>query len=436
MYVLSNIATVYDGKSKDKTSLHTNMDLLVKDGKIADFRPHGTADFGQIPQHDCTGLTLTPGLVDCHGHITVLGLSDADREKSEGATQLLYVEKILHLSLVNGGVTTMRDIGGATDLMKRLVNDGVMVGPRLKIAICMLSTTGGHADNLGPDRCHAMLQKHWGPIPGRPSMVVDGPWECRQRVREVIACGADLIKVCTSGGIASPSDHLSNREFTCEELTAIVDEAHSRGKRVAAHAHSEAGIEMAIKCGVHDLQHVSFMNERLVDMALECKCCVTPTSWVLQALPTTPEISDFSREKSKLAHEVHSKAVDYAKKGGLRILAGTDPVLPGMHGRNFLEIHALMKDGLDYLHAWHAMTGLAAEEIGQADAGTIEIGKRADLLLCSKECLEAPQHMGHGGLLEVIKDGVAHRGHFSALPPTTFAGRLTAFLEETKHLYD
>lgn len=434
-YVLENVSQLYTGKAGDKSALLSSVDVLVKDGRFAEIRAHTPGHYANLPKVACKGLTVTPGLIDCHGHITILGLSDEADEIMSGHGHLVYVEKILHLSLVEGGVTTMRDIGGATDLMKRLVNNGTLIGPRLKIAICMLSTTGGHADSRGPDRCHAEIQKRWGPMPGRPAMTVDGPWECRQRVREIIACGADLIKVCTSGGIASPSDKLTNREFTCEELEAIVDEAHNRGLRVAAHAHSEQGIEMAIKAGVHDLQHVSFLNERLTDMAHKCNCTVTPTSWVLQSLPTFPELSEFSREKSKIAYEAHQNAVKYAKKGGLKILAGSDPVLTGMHGRNFLEIHALIRDGLNPLEAWHSMTGLAAGEISQQDAGTIEVGQRADFLICEGDVLNKPEHLGHGGMLEVVKDGVGYRGHFKEVPQTTYRSNLQKLLEETTAYY-
>ena len=284
----------------------------------------------------------------------------------------------------------MRDIGGATDFLKRMIEEGVMIGPRLKIAISMLSTTGGHADFLGPDRCHAEIQKMWGPAPGRPKMTVDGPWECRKRVREVIACGADLIKICTSAGVASPSDKLQNRDFTAEEIDAICDEASARGLRVAAHAHSKNGIELAIKNGVHDLQHISFMDERLVDMALDHGCTVTPTSWIMKSLPKAEGLSEFVMNKARQAAEVHKQAVEYACKGGLKILGGTDPVLPGMHGRNYKEISALMDDGLSALKAWYGMTGLAAQEINANDTGTLTPGQRADILVASADVINNP----------------------------------------------
>jgi imidazolonepropionase-like amidohydrolase len=337
-----------------------------------------------------------------------------------GQATLLWVEKILYTTLVDGGVTTTRDIGGATHLMKRLVDDGTIIGPRLKIAICMLSSTGGHADFRGPDRCHATISSLWPEGPGRPSSIVDGPWEARKRVREIVACGADLIKICASPGVASPSDKLEHRDFTAEEIQAICDEAGARGLKVAAHAHSQSGIELAIAHGVKDLQHISFMDKRLVEKAFERGCTVTPTSWVMQSLPSADGLSEFVMDKARKAAEVHASAVKYASRGGLRILGGTDPVLPGMHGRNYMELVALMKEGVDALAAWWGMTGLAAAEIGQDDTGMLKPGMRADFLVCKGDVLAKPELMDQGALVEVFKDGVAHRGGLPGVAPRTF----------------
>jgi imidazolonepropionase-like amidohydrolase len=334
----------------------------------------------------------------------------------------VWVERVLALSLVDGGVTTMRDVGGATHRMKRLVDDGTWIGPRLKIAICMLSTTGGHADFRGPDRCHAEISRLWPEQGGRPSSIVDGPWECRKRVREIAACGADLIKLCTSPGVASPGDALEHRDFTAEEIAAICDEAGARGLKVAAHAHSASGIALAIDNGVSDIQHISFLDARLAEKAHRKGCTVTPTSWVTHALQSAKGLSAFVRAKVEQVGEVHAKAVTHARKAGLPILAGTDPVLPGMHGRNHQELVHLVKDGLSPLEAWFAMTGRAAPAIGQDDAGTLAPGKRADLLVCKGDVLEKPELFEKGALVEVVKDGRAYRGGLAGLPQHTWLG--------------
>ncbi len=326
----------------------------------------------------------------------------------------------------------MRDIGGATHFMKRMVDEGVMIGPRLKVAICMLSTTGGHADFRGPDRCHAEISRLWPEAPGRPSSIVDGPWECRKRVREIAACGADLIKLCTSPGVASPSDKLENRDFTPEEIAAICEEATGRGLKVAAHAHSKTGIGMAIDNGVYDIQHISFMDKALVDRAYKAGCTVTPTSWVISALTKEDSLSAFVKEKVKQVAEVHAQAVQYAHSGGLKILMGTDPVLHGMHGRNFMEVHHLIQDGLNPLTAWFGATGLAASEINQDDTGKLQAGKRADFLVCKGDVVNKPSLLGEGALVEVIKDGVGHRGALPQIPQRTYYTAMQETFEAQK----
>lgn len=430
MIVLSNIAHLYDGSSAEESSLYRGVDLHIDGGLIAKIGPHDPHLRGgeKLSLVDASQWTVVPGLIDCHAHVTVTGITGAAMEIVNGPMGLAHIEKVLYTTLVDGGVTTARDIGGATHALKNLVDEGIFIGPRLRIAICMLSTTGGHADFRGPDRCHAALSKLWPPVPGRPSSIVDGPWECRKRVREIAACGADLIKLCTSPGVASPSDHLEHQDFSAEEIRAICEEAEARGLKVAAHAHSLAGIRLAIENGVHDIQHISFMDEAMVEMADKRGCTVTPTSWVLNTLPDSPGLSDFVRDKAKRAAEVHSRAVDFARQGGLRILAGTDAVLAPMHGRNWLELTHLIGDGLSPLRAWHGMTGLAAEEIGQDDTGTLAPGQRADFLVATAPVIDDPAQFAAGGLLEVVQDGVGHRGGVPEIPQRSYSDTVARVL--------
>lgn len=415
--VLSNIRVLYDGASASPDSLRRATDVLIEDGKIVSVEPHSAEPMGEaVRRVDCSGYYVGPGLIDCHGHVTALGVSNEAMRLAESPEGPFFIEKVLHTTLVDGGVTTMRDVGGAPQYLKRLVEAGRIIGPRLKVAICMLSTTGGHADFRGPDRCHATVSKLWPDAPGRPSSVVDGPWECRKRVREIIACGADLIKLCTSAGVASPSDRLGNRDFTPEEVEAICEEAGARGLRVAAHAHSREGIELAIRNGVHDIQHISFLDERLMEEAKKRGCSVTPTAWVIHELTRAKGLSPFVEEKVRMVSESHARAVEIARKGGLTILAGTDPVLRGMHGKNYMELVVLARNGLSPLEAWHSATGLAAKQIDVPQAGTVAPGQLADLVFCSADVFGDPEELDKGALVEVMKDGVAYRGAIPGLP--------------------
>jgi imidazolonepropionase-like amidohydrolase len=423
MIILSNISKLYDGKSAGADAVHRDVDLWIDGERIHALRPHGAGP-APGPDHvvvDGSAWTVTPGMIDCHGHITLWGLLESDMDRMNAPDGLLIVERILYETLVRGGVTTLRDVGGATHSMKRMVDDGLVIGPRLKISICMLSTTGGHADFRGPDRCHGELSKLFPAARGRPSSIVDGPWRCRQRVREIVANGADLIKICTSPGVASPSDKLEHEEFSAEEIHAVCVQAEGRGLRVAAHAHSARGIELAIENGVYDIQHISWMDERLAELALKNGCVVTPTSWVMRELMRQTDLIPAVAAKAKQVAEVHGRAVELARSAGIPILAGTDPVLPRMHGRNYMEIVALVEDGLTPLEAWHGATGLAAGVIGQEDSGTLAEGQRADLLVCDRDVVDEPQQLDRGALIEVVKDGVGHRGFVEALPQRSFA---------------
>mgnify|MGYP001480621637 CR=1 FL=1 len=429
MYILSNIKKLYDGKSSNKESIKSNIDIIIENGLIKEVRPHQKNESNEFTIIDCSDLVITPGLVDCHAHITIAGIGKKDIDLMNSQSGLLYVEKILYTTLVNGGVTTARDIGGATDFIKRMINQNMMIGPRLKIAIAMLSSTGGHADFRGPDRCHAELSNLFKEAPGRPSSVVDSPWDCRKRVRELAACGADLIKICTSPGVASPSDKLEHREFTADEIEAICDEAQARGLIVAAHAHSRSGIELAITHGVKDIQHISFMDEKMAELAAKNNCTVTPTSWVIQHLQEMPNLTDFVKQKAAEVFKHHKVAVQAAHKAGLKILAGTDAIVPEMHGRNYKEIQSLIYEDIPTLTAWHGMTGLGAKEIGQEDTGTIEEGQRADLLIANQDVISSPDLFEKEALLEVIKDGEGYRNYFKEIPQRTFSSGLQQILE-------
>ena len=422
MIIFSNIKKLYDGTSETSAAIHEGVDLWVEEGKIHTLKPHEPQGptGPDVCRTDCSSYTVTPGLIDCHSHVTVVGIRPEHMDTMNTQAGLLYAEKILFTTLVNGGVTTARDVGGATHFLKRMVDEGVIIGPRLKIAICMLSTTGGHADFRGPDRCHNEMSRLWPSGPGRPSSIVDGPWDCRKRVREIVACGGDLIKICTSPGVVSPSDKLEHRDFTEAEIDAICDEAAGRGLIVAAHAHSKSGIGLAIDCGVQDIQHISFMDQDLAERAYKKGCTVTPTSWISRSLSSADGLTPFVMEKVKQVSEVHAEAVRIAHVSGLKMLTGTDPILPNMHGRNYMEVVSLTQDGLSALSAWHAGTGLAAERIGQNDTGMLTSGKRADLLLCNSNVIDNPALFEQGVLVEVIKDGIGYRGAITEIPQRTF----------------
>jgi imidazolonepropionase-like amidohydrolase len=433
MIILSNILKLYDGTSDGSEAIHERMDVWIDEGKIKAVQPHNPThpQGSEVKRVDCSTYTVTPGLIDCHGHVTLWGVGNENLDRMNSPEAPFWAERILYRTLVHGGVTTLRDVGGATQVLKRLVEQGVLLGPRLQLAICMLSTTGGHADFRGPDRCCGELSRLWPAGPGRPSSIVDGPWECRKRVREIAACGGDLVKICASPGVVSPSDHLEHRDFTLEEMEAICDEAAGRGMYVAAHAHSHSGIRMAIESGVKDIQHISFMDEALAELAYAKGCRVTPTSWVGQRLLQSGEFNEFITSKVQAVSESHARAVKVAHASGLKLLAGTDPVLPDMHGRNYMELVALIQEGVPSLAAWFGATGLAAEQLGLMDTGTVVEGRRADVLICQGDVVEDPSLLDNGALVEVMKDGCGYRNGVPAISQQTYRKAMDDALHAT-----
>ncbi len=433
MIILSNILKLYDGTSDTAEAIRERLDVWIDGGLIKAVQPHNPSNpqGSEVQRVDCSAYTVTPGLIDCHGHVTLWGVGNDNLDRMNSPEAPFWAERILYRTLVHGGVTTLRDVGGATQVLKRLVDQGVLLGPRLQLAICMLSTTGGHADFRGPDRCCGELSRLWPAGPGRPSSIVDGPWDCRKRVREIAACGGDLVKICASPGVVSPTDHLEHRDFTLEEMDAICDEAAGRGMYVAAHAHSHGGIRMAIESGVKDIQHISFMDDELAELAYAKGCRVTPTSWVGQRLLQSGEFNEFITSKVQAVSESHARAVKAAHASGLKLLAGTDPVLPDMHGRNYMELVALIQEGVPSLAAWFGATGLAAEQLGLTETGMLVEGRRADLLVCREDVVEDPSSLDKGALVEVVKDGWGYRNGIPAIPQQTYGKAMDHALQDS-----
>ncbi len=413
-WLLSNLRKIYDGKSASKGSVRSAVDILVEGGTVAQVRPHLRgrkipADIGVV---DASRLYLTPGLIDCHSHVTLDGLTPSDLQRANGPAGLLYAAKNLYRSLVDGGVTTLRDMGGAAHFHKRLIEEGAWIGPRLELAVCMLCASGGHGDRGSKDRRQGEHSILFPPASGRPSSIVDGPWECRKRVREIESVGGDFIKICAGRGFsfrAPGKDPYGGLDFTAEELAALCGEAARRGMRVACHAHGSRGIAAAVRAGVQDLQHVTYLGEAEAELAAKHGCTVTPTSWAVRSFLEGPAFTSGAAEKARIL-EAHARAVQLARGVGLPILVGSDACGADMHGKNYTEMSRLVDEGLSVLEAWHGATGLPAKVFGLRGAGVIAPGNRADLLLFNEDVITDPKRFGPSSMVEVVKDGVGHRG--------------------------
>ena len=290
---------------------------------------------------------------------------------------------------LRAGITTVRDAGGADLGVKEAVDKGLIAGPRLQIALKMLSQTGGHGDGWMASGGTLDL---FPPYPGMPDTIVDGVEEMRRKVRELIRDGADVIKVATSGGVLSPRDEPTHAHFRPAELEVLVEEATAAGIGVMAHAQATRGIKNAIAAGIRSIEHGIFLDDQAIEMMLERGTYLVPTlvapRGVLRAAAAGAQIPEASLSKAREVIEVHRDSFGRAVAAGVKIAMGTDTgVTP--HGENLAELALMVEGGMTPHQALVAATRTAAELMGLAsELGTLEPGKRADLVLVEGDPLE------------------------------------------------
>jgi imidazolonepropionase-like amidohydrolase len=352
---------------------------------------------------DLSNSTVLPGLIDAHAHLTAdhriqgyagLGIS-VPRETLYG---VLNARKT-----IEAGFTTVRNVAasGYSDIALRdAINEGEILGPRMRASGPPLGITGGHCDeNILPSEFHYKS-------PG----VADGPWEARTRVREVVKYGADIIKVCASGGVLSKGDQPGTPQYSLEELQAIVAEAHKLGLKVAAHAHGTQSIKDSIRAGIDSIEHASLIDDEGIALAKQhgtfLVMDIYNDDFILSEgakMGMLPESLEKERKLGQLQRDNFARAV----KGGARHAFGTDSgVYP--HGDNARQFAVMVKYGMTPVQAIQAATLNGAELLGWADrVGALESGKFADLIavdgdpLQDVRALEKVKFVMKGG--EVVK---------------------------------
>jgi imidazolonepropionase-like amidohydrolase len=352
-------------------------DVVIEDGTIVEVGPGLDADEAV----ECAGKALLPGLFDCHIHVA--GRYEDDEltiQHRPFSYTFFLIPEILRQTIALG-ITTVRDAGGADLGLKQAIDDGVLVGPRMQVAITMLSQTGGHNDEWLPS---GGISAGWLPYPGFPDGVCDGVEGSRQKVREVIRAGADVIKIASSGGFFSPRDDPRHPHFAQEELDEIVRAAGDLDRWVMSHAHGPEGIKRAVRAGVRSIEHGTYLDRECAEMMVERGTWLVPT---LTAGDTTEELA----KDPKLAPEIREKfeglgrpefdAMRLAAEAGVKVAMGTDcPVAP--HGWNLNELKHMSNNGFTPSQALVAATSSAAELMGVRDRlGTLEPGKIADVVV-------------------------------------------------------
>jgi imidazolonepropionase-like amidohydrolase len=379
-------------------------DVVVEDGRIVEV---GT-DLDGDEAVDAGGCTLLPGLFDCHVHVTVSGIGLLQSLQEPFSYHFFAAARNLERTL-DRGITTVRDAGGADLGVKKAVDDGLVSGPRLKIAVTVLGQTGGHTDGWMPSGQSVNL---FVPHPGRPGGIVDGPDEMRRTVRQVRRAGADVIKVCTSGGVLSPSDDPRHPHFDLEELRACVAEAKAGGLEVMAHAQGTEGIKNAVRAGIRSIEHGVYLDDEAISMMLEAGTWLVPTlvapQGVLDAAAAGASLPEAVLRKARDVVEAHRESFRRAVAAGVRIAMGTDSAVTP-HGENLRELALMADGGMKPEDVLVATTSSAAQLLGVGEElGTIEPGKRADLVLVDGDPFDFRRLPD--AIRAVWKDGVKVRG--------------------------
>jgi imidazolonepropionase-like amidohydrolase len=389
------------GKLLDVRSGRVLSDQVVTfdaDGVITSVAPASRSSAAAI---DLSQATCLPGLIDVHTHITGdpthsgyarLGIS-VPRSAVTGA-------KNARLTL-RAGFTTIRNVGatGFSDVAVREgVNAGEIEGPRMLVSGPALGITGGHCDeNLLPAEYHHVLEG-----------VADGPWAARAKVREVIKYGADVIKICASGGVLSKGDQPGTPQYTSEEMQAIAEEAHKLGRKVAAHAHGTQSIKDAIRAGIDSIEHSSLIDDEGITLAKQHGTYLVfdiyNDDFILQEGAKAGMLPE-SIEKEKKVGRLQRENFKKAFQAGAKIAFGTDAgVYP--HGDNARQFGKMVEWGMQPLDAIRAATLNAANLIGWSDkVGSLETGRYADLIavdgdpLADVKTLEKVKFVMKGGLV-------------------------------------
>lgn len=266
--VLFTGGTVVDGTLSEPA----RADVLVTDGRVTQIGTGLTApDDTQVV--DCAGGFVTPGLFDCHVHFMFEQPTMVDILQTPFSLPFYQALDRMRRTLAVG-ITYVRDAGG-TDLgTAEAVRRGLVPGPRMQVALNMISQTGGHGDDWQPCGAHVGLM---GSHPGVPSAVVDGPVEMRKKVRELVRAGADVIKVATSGGVMSPRSNPLHGHLRDDEIEALVTEASAAGLHVMAHAQATDGIKTAVRGGIRSIEHGIYLDDEAIDLMLERGTWLVPT---------------------------------------------------------------------------------------------------------------------------------------------------------------
>ncbi|KAG5983365.1 hypothetical protein E4U55_000103 [Claviceps digitariae] len=376
-----------------------NGGVAIRGGKIEwvgefQHRPHRYQTANPV----CV-YALMPGLWDCHTHFLAMdvagSMGGSSSEFLPGYPALAGAVTVDDLAVtLNAGYTSVRELGGFGGDVWPAVKNGPLVGPNIYSAVGLLSITGGHGDEHTQPLATITNAMNYGSM---PLAVCDGVQDCIKTVRKMVRRGARVIKVCSSGGVLSLNDDPEDRQFSDEELRAIVEEAGRSRRAVAAHAIGKAAILAALRAGVKTIEHGIYMDDEVADAMIVHGAIYVPTQHIIRVLKADylDVLPAPSRQKLLKVYEQSQTAYRIAIKKGVTIAMGTDSGSSDRksrlsHGKNAHELVYAVELGMTPLQAIESATAIAPETLGGLAplSGQLKEGFDADLIGVGKNPLE------------------------------------------------
>jgi imidazolonepropionase-like amidohydrolase len=376
--------------------------VVITDGRIASVVGRGGAR-PVIPagarRIDLPGKTLLPGLIDMHVHLTSLAEIGGYRGFQYTDSFWSAVGTANALKTLRAGFTTVRNVGSDDfqDVgLRQAIDGGWLQGPRIVTAGYAIGATGGHCDEnmLPPSLDH------------KQDNIVNGPEEGRAKVRWLHKYGAQIIKICATGGVFSFGDAVGAQQLSYDEMKAIVDEAHMLGLRVAAHAHGDEGIRAAVEAGVDTIEHCSLASDATIALAVKkgtwFDMDIYNDDYIL-ATGTSNGTEQQSLDKERMIGRLQRETFRRAVHAGVHMLFGTDAgVYP--HGDNGRQFAKMVEWGMTPIEAIQAATRNAAQALGrESDVGAIAVGRYGDIVAVDGDPLRDVRTLEH--VAAVIKSG-------------------------------
>jgi imidazolonepropionase-like amidohydrolase len=356
---------------------------------------------------DLGNATLLPGLIDAHTHITFELSGDWRKDEldfiKKPLPELAIRSAVYARRTLLAGFTTIRDMGSDEQLdvgLRNAIQQELVPGPRILASVAAIGATGGHCDVNGYRPGALAKDSSLG--------VADGPDAIRAKVRQMVKLGADVVKVCASGGVLSETDDVDSPQLTEAELGALVEEAHALRRRAAAHSHGATAAKRAVRAGIDSIEHGSFLDEEALELMKKRGTALVPTLMALEISDrlekggAPPKVVEKARQAKASIHQSFRRAV----QKGVRIGFGTDSAVTP-HGENAREFRYMVEGGMRPIDALRAATGANAELLALPEVGTLEAGKLADVVAVPGDPTQDIGAMQK--VLFVMKDGAVYR---------------------------